>query len=80
MGQVKRKYDDEDDDPSWADKKKAGKNKKTQVVDRATEFLSPFRKPLAQRSAPVVEPNSETGSTFHVHNSEPKKSTYHTCY
>lgn len=68
LGQVKRKYDDEDDDPAWSDKKKGGKNKKTQVVDRATEFLSPYRKPLAQCSLSVVTPNSELpeGTSFHV--------------
>ncbi|XP_057371515.1 DNA repair and recombination protein RAD54-like [Daphnia carinata] len=66
LGQVKRKYDDEDDDPAWSEKKKSGKNKKTQVVDRTTEFLSPYRKPLTQCSLSVVEGNSETsGSTFH---------------
>ncbi len=63
--QVKRKYD-EDDDPAWSEKKKGGKNKKTQIIDRASEFLSPFRKPLAQCSLPV-ETNSEmAGSSFHV--------------
>ena len=68
LSQVKRKYEDEDDDPAWSDKKKGGKNKKTQVVllDRASEFLSPFRKPLAQCSLPVATNSEMSGSTFHV--------------
>jgi len=66
LGQVKRKYENEDDDPVWSEKKKGGKNKKTEIIDRASEFLSPFRKPLAQCSLPV-ETNSEmAGSSFHV--------------
>ena len=70
LGQVKRKFDDEDNDPSWSEKNKRGsKNKKPTVVDRSTEFLSPFRKPLTQCSLSALEPNSpttESGSTFHV--------------
>ena len=69
IGQVKRKFD-EDDDPSWSEKKKGSKNsKKTQLVDRATEFLSPFRKPLAQCSLSVVQTSNlseSDGLTFHV--------------
>ena len=53
LGQVKRKYCEDEDDPAWSGKKKGGKNKKTQIIEKASEFLCPFRKPLAQCSLPV---------------------------
>lgn len=62
---MKRKFD-EDDDPCWSRKRKSEKNSKAHVIDRAAEFLSPFRKPLAQCSISMDETNSIPGSTFHV--------------
>jgi len=68
---LKRKID-EDDDPSWSEKK-GNKNKKG-LAKKACEvdYSSPFRKPLAQQSEQrlslgnVEQTNGETGSSFHV--------------
>lgn len=65
MGLVKRKLNDEDDDPSWTgDKKRGAKNKKVEkTMDRQTEFFSPYRKPLAQCSLTSVEENGQAPSS-----------------
>lgn len=66
--QLKRKLDD-DDDEEWTNNKK-GKNKKKQspLVNDPTQFMSPFRKPLAQCSLPMNLPSggSGDGTSFHV--------------
>ena len=67
--QLKRKLDD-DDDEEWTENKKGGKNKKKQspLVKDPTEFMSPFRKPLAQSSLPINFPigGGGDGTSFHV--------------
>ena len=67
IGVVKRKFENEDDDPSWSEK--GNKKKLVQIKDRTTEFLSPFRKPLKQCSLTEAQSNLEAGETnnsFHV--------------
>jgi len=60
----------DDDDEEWTENKKGGKNKKKQssLVKDPTEFMSPFRKPLAQSSLSVNLPtgHDSDGNSFHV--------------
>jgi len=61
LGVCKRKFQDEDEDPSWT--LKGNKKKLIEIKDRPSEYLSPFRKPLQQCSTEV--PTGED-SSFHV--------------
>ena len=69
MNPEKRKLDD---DEEWTENKKRGKNKKKDpLVKDPTEFMSPFRKPLAQSSFTSMTMNSSNsesgeGKSFHV--------------